>query len=284
MAGIDSNRNSSNAGSGNGLSQSYNTSNESTGLDNQTSLGSLASSLTSTEALAAEPTTSDTLSGNTCDIPDVHASEVEIDDFHACASGVSDRDAIDVAQEQTRDGGCAALSDEAMMCNPVGPEIGEFTVGRPAGFPDYIGPNAGYDHAYRSLASTPGGWNSLADHLNDRIQETPTPGIQIRATPTGVVNDAGITPIPDTDLVRSSVSTDVQGRQIVSNVTIPGQHMLDPGVVSQTAWSDGHNTYGIAVGEGNGIMSIPGNGIAREVFENKLESDIRAAVFRDSAR
>ena len=70
--------------------------------------------------------------------------------------------------------------------------------------------NVGYDPAYRSLASTPGGWNSLSDHLNDRIQETPTPDSnQIRATPTGVVNDAGITPIPDTDLVRSSVSKDV---------------------------------------------------------------------------
>ena len=76
---------------------------------------------------------------------------------------------------------------------------------------------------------------------------------QTMTTPTGVVNDAGITPIPDTDLVCSSVSTDVQGRQIVSNVTIPRQHMLDPAVVSQTAWSDGHNTYGSAVGEGNSM-------------------------------
>jgi hypothetical protein len=253
--------------------------------DSQTSTDSLASSPTSTESLASSPTTSDTLSGNTCAVPGDSPTEAEVDDFHACTSGVNDRDAIDRAQAQTQNGGCAALSDDAMLCNPAGPEIGEFTVGRPEGFPDYIGPDADYDHTYRSEASTIGGWSSLADHVNSRIADVPTPGRnQTEATPAGVVNDAGITPLPNTDLVRSSISTDVQGRPVVSNVTIPGQHMLNPGIVSQTAWSDGRSTHAIAVGEGNGVMSIPANPIAREVFENKLEADIRAGIWSDTQR
>ena len=63
-----------------------------------------------------------------------------IDDFHACTSGVADRDAIDRTQAPATDGGCAAMYDTAMLCNPAGPRIGEFTVGRPSGFADYTGP------------------------------------------------------------------------------------------------------------------------------------------------
>jgi len=158
-------------------------------------------------------------------------------------------------------------------------------VGRPEGFPDYVGPNADYSHTYRSEASTPGGWDSLGERLNTRIAEVPTPGRnQTQATPHGVVNDAGITFVPNTDLVQSLISTDVQGRQVVSNITMRGQNMLNPGIVSQTAWADGRSTHAIAVGEGNGILSMPGNGIAREVFENKLEADIRVAITRDTVQ
>ena len=208
-----------------------------------------------------------------------------MDEFHACTSGVSDLKAIDRAREQTQDGGCAALSDSAMLCNPGGREIGEYTVGRPENFPGYIGPNAGFSHLYRAEAGTPGGWNSLVEQVNTRIAEVPTPGSnQNTATPEGAINDAGINPMKNTDLVRSSVSTDMQGRPVVSNVTIPGRHMLNPGVVAQTAWSDGNSTQAIAVGEGNGIASVPANVFAEFVFERKLEADIRVAITRDTAQ
>lgn len=263
-----------------GLDQS-----SSTDESQDTTTDALAGSPTSTEAIASAPTTSDTLSGNQCAIPDDPSSQEQVDSFHVCTSGVSDRAAIDQAQSLTEQGGCAALSEEAMLCNPAGPEIGEYTVGRPEGFPDYVGPQADFDHLYTSRASTPGGWSSLSDELNGRLQENPTPGRnQQTATPGGVVNDAGITIFSNTDMVRSSVSTDIQGRQITSNVTIPEQHMLNPGIVSQTAWSDGRSTHAIAVGEGNGIMSIPANRVAEGVFENKLESDIRVAITRDTRR
>ena len=287
MSNISS-TNSSNVGtkSSSGIgSETDSASDQSSDITTQTTTERLSSAPTTTEALAAEPTTFDTLSGQHCEVPGVNGSDAEVDSFHACTSGVDDKEAIDRAQELTQDGGCAAISEDAMLCNPTGPEIGEFTVGRPPEFPDYIGPNSDYSHTYQSVASTPGNWSSLKVELDERIQQTPTPGNnQTTATPAGVVNDAGITFVRNTDLVRSSVSTDVQGRQVVSNVTIPGRHILNPGVVSQTAWSDEQGTHAIAVGEGNGALSIPANPVAREVFENKLEADLRSAIFRDTTR
>lgn len=225
------------------------------------------------------------------------------DAYHAVSTGVTDRNAIDDAQAKVADGGCAALGDEHLLCNPEGPEIGEYTLPRQEGFPDYIGPNAPHPHLYRAEAATIGGFASLGEAVADRLAANPTPGDgwsagmmslpknQNRATPSGAVNDAGLpdkivrnipTAAEGDDQVRSYTAQDVNGNAVVSNVTIPGQHALHPGIVSQGVSQDAASTTITVVGEGNGRLSTYTNGPAEATFQRKIEGDIRAAILNDA--
>ena len=227
------------------------------------------------------------------------------DAYHAVNTGVTDRAVIDRAQARTAGGGCAALGEATMLCNPAGPEIGEYTLPRQEGFPDYIGPDAPHSHLYRAQTSTVGSFPSLAKAAANRLADYPTPGDgwsanllslpreQNRATPEGTVNDAGL---PDAlvrrlpgaaegdDQVRSYTATDVIGNAVVTNVTILGQHSLHPGTVAQGVRQDERGTTITVVGEGNGQLSTYVNDGAEHTFQKKIEGDIRAAIFNDSQR
>jgi hypothetical protein len=124
--------------------------------------------------------------------------------------------------------------------------------------------------------------NPVSDVAKEVIAQ-PTPGSnQNAATAEGVVNDAGVTPFSGRlgDNVNSHVVTDSNGNTVVVNITRPGEHILTPGVVSQAIISEGGRVTITVVGEGNGILSIPANGIAGRVFQNKIENDMSRATGR----
>jgi len=178
---------------------------------------------------------------------------------------------------------CVGIED-TFVCDPPGDVIGEFTIPRPEGSPDSIGTDRPFSHLYSVESSA-----SLTsdEFFNDVVNEVvidPTPGNDSPATPGGTVNDAGISPFPNSDNVISFTTTDSNGNPVVANLTIPGQHLLVPGIVSQGIRREGGRTIITAVGEGNGILSIPTAPIARQVFQQKIDGDFRAAIFKDSQR
>ena len=218
------------------------------------------------------------------------------DAYHAVNTGITDRAVIDRAQERTADGGCAALSETRMLCNPAGPEIGEYTLPRQEGFPDYIGPKAKASHLYRAEASTIDTSSRVLSAIENRVADQPTPGDgwggvlpglpqrQNRATPEGAENDAGLPDFLFDDQVRSYTATDVNGNAVVANVTISGEHSLHPGIVSQGISQDADGTSITVIGEGNSKLSKAVNPMAEAAFQTKIERDIRAGQFAATQR
>jgi len=115
---------------------------------------------------------------------------------------------------------------------------------------------------------------SLAGDIANAVIANPTPGNDQPATPGGTLNEA----LPGGNMVRSYTSTDVNGNTVVANVTVPGDHALSPGIVSQYIIGGETSTSVIVVGEGNGLLSIPTTGIARGVFQDKIERDVRVGI------
>ena len=146
--------------------------------------------------------------------------------------------------------------------------------------PDKLGANAPFSHVYRAEASTKDVKGSLAPAIADQVISNPTPGNDSPATADGALNEA----LPGGNMVRSYVTTDTSGNTVVVNVTVPGDHLLSPGIVSQYIIPGDTRTSVVVVGEGNGILSIPTTGIAAGVFQNKIERDIRTAIFNSSQR
>ncbi|MFY8092869.1 MAG: hypothetical protein ACOVN0_05225, partial [Niveispirillum sp.] len=115
---------------------------------------------------------------------------------------------------------------------------------------------------------------SLAEEVGNQLITNPTPGDDQPATNVGTINEA----LPGGNMVRSYVTTDARGNTVVANVTIPGEHVLSPGIVSQYVLPGETSTSIVVVGEGNGMVSIPAQPAAKLVFQSKIESDMRIAI------
>jgi hypothetical protein len=170
-----------------------------------------------------------------------------------------------------------------LRCDPPGDDTAPFEVPQPRGFPNYIGPRRRDHHSYRAETSTPDHNGSYAEAINEQLTRHPTPGRNNRpAAPRGTRNDAGINPAATTgewgDQVLSYTTTDTRGNRVVVNVTAPDNHLLDPGIVAQYTIPERRRTRVIAVGEGNAPLSVPANPLARHTFQQKIESDVRAAI------
>ncbi len=173
---------------------------------------------------------------------------------------------------------------KVLTCNPVGDDTGTFQIPQPAGYPNYTGPDAAFPHAYRAETSSPDAGGSLTQAVTDQVIGNPTPGNDRAATAGGVVNDAGITPGPMQDLVNSYVRTDSNGNTVVVNVTIPGEHVLSPGIVAQYVIPGPGQIRIVVAGEGNGALSVPANPVAQATFQNKIERDMRTAIYNSNRR
>jgi hypothetical protein len=136
---------------------------------------------------------------------------------------------------------------------------------------------------YTAKASTPSSGN-VGKSIAQAVIENPTPGNDSPATATGVKNDAGISPIPNTDNVISYVTGDSNGNTVVVNVTVPGQHILNPGYVAQAIVPGDHSTTIFVVGEGNALIQQgPGSALGGAVFQGKIEGDIRRGIYNSTS-
>jgi RHS repeat-associated protein len=178
---------------------------------------------------------------------------------------------------------CVGQEGGSALCDPPGDDIGTFTI--PAEHnPGYIGPNEGGHHVYTAEASTPSSGND-GESITQAVINNPTPGDDSPATAAGVKNDAGISPFPNTDNVTSYVTRDSNGNTVVVNVTVSGQHILNPGYVAQAIVPGDHSTTIFVVGEGNArIQQGLGSALGGAVFQRKIEGDIRRGIYNSTRR
>lgn len=177
---------------------------------------------------------------------------------------------------------CVPQIDGSTICDPPGKDIGSFKVPAGPDNPGAIGPDQGGYHVYNAETSTPDSSAGLTQSITQAVIDNPTPGNDRPATAAGVVNDAGISPFSGAigDKVTSIVTTDSNGNTVVVNITIPGQHVLNPGIVAQAIIPGENSTRIVVVGEGNArIQQGPGSAIAGAVFQRKIESDMRRGIF-----
>jgi uncharacterized protein RhaS with RHS repeats len=142
---------------------------------------------------------------------------------------------------------CTAAGNTVTCTPPGGPTI---SFPRPAGWPDYIGPNSWSYHSYNESATVAGATTKC---LENYIRNHPTPGYlpQGAATPGGTPNDA--TPsylqyYPSGSPVLSYLTTS-NGTQGVVNVTMPG-HPLFPCYVARIVQPGSNNNQLNNYGEG----------------------------------
>jgi RHS repeat-associated protein len=176
---------------------------------------------------------------------------------------------------------CEPQDDGSTVCDPPGDEIGSFRIpaGKGAG---YIGPKADGYHIYRAQTSIPEDGPRIAGFIAQSVIDNPTPGVDSPATANGTVNDAGISPFvgPLGDNVNSFIVLDSNNNKVVVNMTIPGEHILNPGYVAQAIIPGARSTAIVVVGEGNsplqaGPLAAPG----QWVFQQKIEGDMRRGVY-----
>lgn len=176
---------------------------------------------------------------------------------------------------------CEPQKDGSSICDPPGDDIGRFPIPAKEN-PGYIGPNADGYHAYAAETSTPYSSSGLTSSITQELINNPTPGTDSPATAQGTRNDAGISPLSGSwgDQVNSYVTTDSNNHVVIVNVTVPGEHMLDPGYVAQAVIPSGNSTR-IAVGaEGDASIQVgPGAAIAKTVFQRKIEADMRRGIY-----
>lgn len=181
---------------------------------------------------------------------------------------------------------CENRDNGTYVCDPPGDEIGEYTVPsevieKLGGYMPDIGPDFANYHEYTATTSAPESSDSFVEKVEQEVINDPTPGNDNPATPGGTFNDAGINPVPQTDTVVSFTATDSNGNLVVSNITVPGKHMLGPaGIVHQGVSVEGRFTKITAVGEGHALLSRATNSVARQVFQQKIDGDMRAAIFK----
>ena len=180
---------------------------------------------------------------------------------------------------------CNPQKDGSSVCDPPGDDIGTFTI--PAQHnPGYIGPDRSGYHDYYAEASTPS-TNEDQAGITQAVIDNPTPGNDTPATAGGVINDAGISPFSGAyeDKVVSYVTRDSNGNAVVVNVTVPGQHILNPGYVAQAIVPGNYSTTVFVVGEGNArIQQGPGSAMGGAAFQSKIERDIRRGIYNANRR
>lgn len=147
---------------------------------------------------------------------------------------------------------------EVLNCDPPGDAIGAYTIPRPPGHEGISESGAFYD-SYTTGASTRSTAPELLGAAAQEVVDNPTPGKDSPATAKGTRNDAGISPFPNHDNVISYVTRDSNGNVVVVNLSVPGEHMFDPAVVSQVIFQNAAGTHIVIVGEGNTIKHDGGN-------------------------
>lgn len=175
---------------------------------------------------------------------------------------------------------CVPQKDGSSVCNPPGDDIGSFPLPATEN-PGYIGPEAGGHHVYNGETSTPASSAGLTSSIAQAVIENPTPGNDAPATPEGTRNDAGFSRFAGSsgDKVNSYVTTDSNGNTVVVNVTIPGEHALNPGYVAQAIIPGRDSTRIVVVGEGNArIQQGFGALLGARLFKDKIEADMRRGI------
>ena len=174
---------------------------------------------------------------------------------------------------------------EGYFCDPAGSAIGEYRV--PDAVLEKTGPlpdmGARYPshHLYVAESSIADASPKLLNAAVEAVRNDPTPGDDLPATSTGVKNDAGL-PWPLADQVISFTATDSNNNAVVANITLPYEHALNPGIVSQGIRIENGRTIITAVGEGHALMSMIMNPLAQATFQSKLDSNLRAAFWKSS--
>ncbi|MFN9542864.1 MAG: RHS repeat-associated core domain-containing protein, partial [Alphaproteobacteria bacterium] len=164
---------------------------------------------------------------------------------------------------------------EEYTCDPPGDDTAPYKIPQMEGMPDRIGDMESYSHVYRAEWETPDHKGAMASAIAAQLIANPTPGDDAPASKEGTLNEA----LPGGNMVRSYITVDEAGNTVVVNVTVPGEHVLSPGIVSQYVVGGERSTKVIVVGEGNGILSIPTTSFAAQVFLNKIKGDVRKAVY-----
>jgi hypothetical protein len=175
---------------------------------------------------------------------------------------------------------CVPQEDRSSVCDPPGDDIGSFSLPAKEN-PGYIGSEGDGHHVYNAEASTPASSAGLTSSITQAVIENPTPGNDSPATPEGTRNDAGFSRFTGTwgDKVNSYVTTDSNGNTVVVNVTIPGEHALNPGYVAQAIIPGHDSTRIVVVGEGNAhIQQGFGALLGARLFKDKIEADLRRGI------
>jgi hypothetical protein len=176
---------------------------------------------------------------------------------------------------------CIPQEDGSSVCDPPGRDIGSFTIPAKEN-PGYIGPDAPGHHVYNAETSTPASSPGLTSSIAQAVIENPTPGNDSPATSGGTRNDAGISRFSGAwgDQVNSYVTTDSNNNTLVVNVTVPGEHALNPGYVAQAIIPGADSTRIVVVGEGNARIQVgPGAAAGGFLFQKKIEADMRRGIF-----
>ena len=135
---------------------------------------------------------------------------------------------------------------------------------------------------YNAETSTPASAPGLTRSIAQAVIENPTPGKDAPATSVGTRNDAGISPLSGVygDQVNSYIIADSNNNTVVVNVTVPGEHILNPGYVAQAIIPGSDSTRIVVVGEGNArIQQGFGAWVGSQAFQNKIERDMRRGIF-----
>jgi uncharacterized protein RhaS with RHS repeats len=176
---------------------------------------------------------------------------------------------------------CIPQREGTSVCDPPGNDIGRFTVPAKEN-PGYIGSEADGYHVYNAETSTPASSAGLTSSITQAVIENPTPGNDAPASPEGTRNDAGISRFSGSwgDKVNSYVTKDSNGNTVVVNVTIPGEHALNPGYVAQAIIPGSESTRIVVVGEGNAQIQVGlGAFLGGRLFQLKIEGDMRRGIY-----
>lgn len=149
------------------------------------------------------------------------------------------------------------------------------------GFPSRIEGTAANGSHHYDVPVDGGKSNASAANRNALISD-PTPGKDQPATPNGTKNNAsppgplGLVAKYEPSYVNSYVRKDMNGNDMVVNVTLPG-HPLFPGIVARPVLEQGGRSVIHNVGEGNGAMQAWGSPYAaplRNIWSQQTQDAI----------
>lgn len=174
---------------------------------------------------------------------------------------------------------------DKIVVDPPGRDTAPFVIPR-LNSPERIGPGAGY-HEYRAETFTPASDARTVGAIRGQLIRHPTldPHAQ-PASVRGSRNDGGISPISGRydDKVMSYLTKDIDGNTVVVNVTVPNEHLLNPGYVAQYQIADDKGARLVTAGAGNAwIQQGPGAKLGSTLFGWKNEGVQRRGIY-DAAR